>query len=406
MSAGSQNPAEFVTSENRRIPVHFNPASLQFTLANTLERKGNKPQQFVKESKAQLTMELVFDTTDESTNVCTKTEEIAKLMEPGKDKVPPVVTFDWGEFTFRGIIDSYKETIDFFSPEGLPLRCTVNLSMSRQEKVFDSRSDSSGGGGGGGSGGGAGGAGAGGPGGSGGSGGAPGDVVDTAPQTNQSTTSVASQGGDPSAGRAIAESNGEESIRFPQNASLSIDTSVPLGPPVAFASGGAGFSLEAGFSAGAADGGGFGISGGAGIGVGAGLSVQMGTGFSAGGGLSAGAGLSVGIGISVDVATTGGLGGGFSVSSSTGLVSGPIAGGSASAGVSASQGAFAHLRAPSLPDRPARLQGHRYTHHTESVGYATGSRAKFQLGGMAMTDSATVEGDTTTLRGRIRFGET
>ena len=44
--------------------MHFNPASLQYTVSNKEEGQGAKKKQYVSETSAKLTMDLVFDTTD------------------------------------------------------------------------------------------------------------------------------------------------------------------------------------------------------------------------------------------------------------------------------------------------------------------------------------------------------
>jgi hypothetical protein len=100
------------------IPVHFNPASMQYTITNTLrpEGRGNKRKQYVSQSSGKLTMDLVFDTTHEGVDVRVYTEQIAKLMEPiaeGNNKTPAIVAFEWGLYVFQGMVESFKETIDF-----------------------------------------------------------------------------------------------------------------------------------------------------------------------------------------------------------------------------------------------------------------------------------------------------
>ena len=66
------------------IPVHFNPASLQYTITNTLENKGsgNSKKQYVTQSSGKLTFDLVFDTTHNGEDVRLYTGKVAKLMEP------------------------------------------------------------------------------------------------------------------------------------------------------------------------------------------------------------------------------------------------------------------------------------------------------------------------------------
>src|SRR4029434_10926522 len=107
-------------------------------------------------------------------------------------------------YKFQGLIESYKETIDFFAPNGVPLRATINLTLSRQEKEFENSDTSS--------------------------------NFDTqqslAPEAvevpsgaNQDSTSLGAQGGNPKAGRGIAAANGLESMRFSAGASLTVGAS-------------------------------------------------------------------------------------------------------------------------------------------------------------------------------------
>ena len=119
---------------------------LEYTITNTLQGGGgNRSAQYVSQSTGKLSMELLFDTTDSGEDVRRHTEKVAKLMDPGgggnqsqQRKPPPIATFEWGAYKFEGIVESYKEKIDFFSSDGVPLRATINLTLSRQDKVFDS----------------------------------------------------------------------------------------------------------------------------------------------------------------------------------------------------------------------------------------------------------------------------
>jgi hypothetical protein len=335
-------------SQRDQIDVHFNPVSLQYVITNTLKDKGtgNKKKQYVSQSTGKLTMELIFDTTDTGQDVRVTTEKIGKFMEPDTEKIPPVVQFEWGTYKFKGMVESYKETIDFFAPNGVPLRASVNLTMSRQDNVFESTDGSSGF--------------------------TPDadlqlDDVELPPASGpdgdnagsgggaQSASGVASRAGDPRAARALAAANNLESMRFSGGASLVVGGSVRLKPPVAFASGGA--SLSAGL----------GVSGGAGL--------------SASGG--AGAGLSVGV--------SGGAG---------------ISGG-ASAGVTASAGAFAGLRASAGAQGGSTLNTSLLIRRSESVSVATDSGATFRVGGQAGAEGSTSlsadVGARASLRSRIQF---
>src|SRR5262249_10866820 len=157
----------------------------------------------------------VFDTTHSGEDVRVTTEKIGKFMEPDSQKIPPVILFEWGSYKFQGMVETFKETIDFFAPNGVPLRATVNLTISQQDEVFETTDGSRGfetqrspsldavqlppaGGDGGGSG------------------------------SSEDATGVATRSGDPRAARGIASANGLESMRFTAGASLTVGASVQL----------------------------------------------------------------------------------------------------------------------------------------------------------------------------------
>jgi Contractile injection system tube protein len=334
MNADASNPERAfftkIDAPNTKVVVHFNPNSLQYTITNTMRPQGSgasRARQHVSESTGKLTMDLVFDTTDTGVDVRTLTEKIAAFMKPTTNKAPPVIKFEWGTFIFKGIIESYKETIDFFAPIGVPLRASVNLTLSTQDKVFEL------------------------------------DKADKplkaktgaslSPSTivtpSTSPASTAAKGGNPAASRALATANGLESLRFSGGASLTVDASITLGGPIAFASGGAGIGI--------------GASAGIGIGVSAGASF----------GASAGASF----------------------------------GSSASAGVSASQGAFAGLRVSTSTERSVQLDTSKLIQSSASIGVATDSGATFAVGGQAKIEGSTSlnadVGATASLKGKISF---
>src|SRR5262245_58887671 len=93
--------------------VQFNPASLQYTVTNKEQGQGSKKKQHVSETSAQLSMELIFDSTDTGQDVRQLTERVLKLLSPAtKSKAPRALEFSWGVYTFKGLIEQYKETLD------------------------------------------------------------------------------------------------------------------------------------------------------------------------------------------------------------------------------------------------------------------------------------------------------
>jgi hypothetical protein len=222
--------------------VQFNPASLEYTIATEFDdhNGNNGARQFVKKSSAKLTMTLVFDTTQTGASVRDVTANIAALLEPARDgskKFAPKVEFGWGTYSFKGVVEQFKETIDFFSASGVPLRSSINLTLASQNVEFQSNKS-------------------------------PSPTVDRSPRPDPvaappgtAPTDAANALGDPRAARGIAGANGAESLRFGGSASLSVGGSISL-------------SAAASFSVGASAGIGVGASAGIGVSAGAGLSAS------------------------------------------------------------------------------------------------------------------------------------
>jgi hypothetical protein len=151
------------------VEVQFNPNTLKVTLSNTLRENSragsSRSAQYVDKSSSSLTVELIFDTTyidAEAEQIYQRrAEEAGRRLEPvtiGSDvreltkriaerfiqpvgsgenmEAPSRCLFQWGAFEFLGLVQSFEETLDFFSPEGRPLRATVSLKLSEDRFQF------------------------------------------------------------------------------------------------------------------------------------------------------------------------------------------------------------------------------------------------------------------------------
>jgi hypothetical protein len=339
------------------LTVHFNPASLVYSVENSVAQQSGNPKkaQYVAQFSGKLTMDLQFDTTDTGSDVRTVTNQVALFMQASANasaaaqnaappsangnssgpppKAPPVLMFQWGSYQFQGIMDSFKETIDFFSNDGIALRALVSIGLSRQDNVFDEGANLSG----------------------------PTNSGSLVPSSSSdSAQSMATRGGDPSAARQLGADNGLESLRFTGGASLQVSGGgVQLNPPAAFVTASAGAGMSLGISAGASAGASAGISIGGGVGISAGASA--GVSFGASGGASGG--ISAGVQI-------GGLG--------------PAFGASASAGVMATAGAFAGLQTGrAQTSTTANLNPLQMLPATVGSDVGAYSGASFSLGGAA-----------------------
>jgi hypothetical protein len=136
--------------------VQFNPESLKVTFNNQLvkpagagDQRGSAPSQFVGSSTTRLALTLWFDVGSPQgagpavDDVRKLTHKVAFFITPQPAKgrknvlLPPAVRFAWGSFMFDGLMDSLEETLDFFSPQGKPLRASLSLTLSQQAIEFD-----------------------------------------------------------------------------------------------------------------------------------------------------------------------------------------------------------------------------------------------------------------------------
>src|SRR5262245_49177618 len=107
----------------KKIPVQFNPQTLKLTYSNenkSANQPGGSAAQFVGAGTSKLSVELLFDTSQDGKDVRQKTADIAFFIKPDsgnaqpaskqKKRVPPGLSFEWGTFKFEGVLDSLQET--------------------------------------------------------------------------------------------------------------------------------------------------------------------------------------------------------------------------------------------------------------------------------------------------------
>ena len=318
--------------DRTEVIVHFNPASLVYTVENSTNQQSGDPKrkQFAAQFSGKLTMDLQFDTTNTGEDVRLTTNKVAKFMQSsanagknessGNAQAQPVLSFQWGAYEFKGTMESFKETIDFFSADGVPLRSLVSIGLARQDKVFDEGADFK-----------------------------SAKVNDSLNKSlvptseRDDVTKLATKAGDPSAARRLGADNGLDSLRSTGGAMLQVNGGIQL-------------NAAAAFSASAS------ISGRAGLSIGA------------GGGISAGASLGANAGVA----------GSASLQASAGAGGGALFGGRASVGMPATAGAFAGLETGRATiSTTSRLDPLRMLRATTSSDVSTHANASFGLGGAA-----------------------
>jgi hypothetical protein len=207
------------------VEVQFNPQSLKLSFANENkggDQPGGSSKQFVGSGTSKMSVELLFDTTVTGADVRKQSQKVAFFIQAQPDpndknkRVPPGISFEWGSFIFRGVVDSMEETLDYFSEEGVPLRATISLNISRQEIEFlfgtpgQSQGQSPGPGA-----------------------GLPGTAPLQAPRPGDSMQSMAGRNGRSGDWKAIAEANGiDDPLRLNPGALINVNVEAKPAPGV------------------------------------------------------------------------------------------------------------------------------------------------------------------------------
>src|SRR5574337_1086477 len=141
-------------SDTITYPVQYNPTELQFDKQAQLAEIGipglDAPlQQYIRGNAEKLSLEIFCDSTDKGMGIGAQsvTQETDKYYQLVKMipalHAPPVVTFIWNDqfpgnalhkawggnqrrTSFVGVAESVRSRFTLFSPEGIPLRATVN----------------------------------------------------------------------------------------------------------------------------------------------------------------------------------------------------------------------------------------------------------------------------------------
>lgn len=128
--------------------AQFNPTDYTRTKAAQIAEIGipgidSPVLQFVRGQNERLTLDLLFDTTDDgmgagATDVTTLTRQVYQLVKiQPSTHAPPRFRVSWGtSLSFTAIAEQVQQKFTLFSPEGIPLRATVSLTL-REYKTLE-----------------------------------------------------------------------------------------------------------------------------------------------------------------------------------------------------------------------------------------------------------------------------
>jgi|SRR5580693_7696475 LysM repeat protein len=127
---------------NPIIPLRFNPTEYQIQKANNFAEIAipgleSPPIQFVRGASEKLTTEVLVDTSDTLEDVRAKyVNSLRNLMNLNRElHAPPIIRLTWDTEVFRGVLDSLNVTYVLFTPQGIPLRAKLALSLKEYRPV-------------------------------------------------------------------------------------------------------------------------------------------------------------------------------------------------------------------------------------------------------------------------------
>lgn len=129
-----------------KVDVQFNPTTLRVQLTNKTaggQQAGAQARQRPGTGEMQVSFDLVFDTADEASttrdavSVLDKTKSVERFVRPRGarpgQEAPPRVVFVWCDFQVQGTMESANLDLDLFSPQGVPLRAKVSVTIKGQD---------------------------------------------------------------------------------------------------------------------------------------------------------------------------------------------------------------------------------------------------------------------------------
>jgi LysM repeat protein len=124
------------------IPLCFNPTEYQLQKTNNFAEIAipgleTPPIQFVHGASEKLTAEVLVDTSDTLDDVrVAYVNKLRGLMDLNRElHAPPILRFVWDGQVFLGVLDSLTVTYVLFTPDGVPIRAKLSLSLKEYRPV-------------------------------------------------------------------------------------------------------------------------------------------------------------------------------------------------------------------------------------------------------------------------------
>jgi hypothetical protein len=122
-------------ANSRPVPVLFNPTELSLDRGShyasmPVPGLGMPILQYIRGESDVLHLELFLDRTDEGLDVEADIAALKRFVTIDSTlHAPPVVEFEWGSFSFTGVVTSLRQKMTLFAEDGRTVRARLTLSL-------------------------------------------------------------------------------------------------------------------------------------------------------------------------------------------------------------------------------------------------------------------------------------
>jgi hypothetical protein len=154
ITKGGLAPAKIKNLETEEeVSFMFNPFEFTLTKQNTWNENKeigrNIPKmEFQGGGGVDVKLALHFDTQSSGGDVRQHTDALWKMMMVSSQNtnattnksLPPAIVFEWGPVYLKAVITTMAQKFTLFSDKGVPLRCTVDVTLKQYAEESDSQS--------------------------------------------------------------------------------------------------------------------------------------------------------------------------------------------------------------------------------------------------------------------------
>jgi nucleoid-associated protein YgaU len=123
------------SKKGEEISLQFNPSEYSIERINTFKEKKlknlkNMKKQFQEGKESDISLNILFDSTDDGTDVRDKIEKFSWLIDIDPEiHAPPPCMFIWAKFKVIAVVTKLTKKFTYFYQDGVPARVRISLTL-------------------------------------------------------------------------------------------------------------------------------------------------------------------------------------------------------------------------------------------------------------------------------------